>query len=203
MATLRSANGALERDLKLGEENARRFETDLKNSYGVASDLEKNLAEATARADAATEANRLLERDLRLNNERAEAAIAAAEQAALSTFSDQAGAVGSDPLSNPGEATVLRAELEAALASKDALEVETRALGVVAGGGRSAEEARMSGSRRRRGGRRRARETPSSSRSSPSRAKISSRRANRPRRARARSNSRRGSSSRWTPSRTR
>ena len=145
VATLRSANGALERDLKLGEENARRFETDLKNSYGVASDLEKNLAEATARADAATEANRLLERDLRLNNERAEAAIAAAEQAALSTFSDQAGAVGSDPLSNPVEATVLRAELEAALASKDALEVETRALRVVAeAANESAEETRMS-----------------------------------------------------------
>ena len=62
---------------------------------------------------------------------------------------------------------------------------------------------RQASLRRRRGGRRRARETPSSSRSSPSRAKISSRRANRPRRARARSNSRRGSSSRWTPSRTR
>ena len=71
MAALRRANGELERELKLGDERRVEVEGRLASSYEHASTLERNLADAEKRAEAAILANDTLERDLEAAEEAA------------------------------------------------------------------------------------------------------------------------------------
>ena len=137
VATLRSSNVAVERDLRLSHERVAMLEEDARENYGVASSLERKLHEAKRRAEDLEEKKSTLERDRKLHEERAAAAIAAAEAShASSRAADGARDADLDALERAEKEkkrekesrALLERELEEVASSKRALEAETRAL---------------------------------------------------------------------------
>jgi len=136
VATLRSSNVAVERDLRLSHERVAMLEEDARENYGAASGLEKKLHEATRRAEDLEEKKARLERDRKLHEERAAAAIAAAEashvvradQGARDADLDATAQLEREAARERASRAALERELEEVSSSKRALEAETRAL---------------------------------------------------------------------------
>ena len=136
VATLRSSNVAVERDLRLSHERVAMLEEDVRENYGTASGLEKKLHEATRRAEDLEEKKARLERDRKLHEERAAAAIAAAEashvvradQGARDADLDATAQLEREAARERASRAALERELEEVSSSKRALEAETRAL---------------------------------------------------------------------------
>ena len=136
VATLRSSNVAVERDLRLSHERVAMLEEDARENYGAASGLEKKLHEATRRAEDLEEKKARLERDRKLHEERTAAAIAAAEalhsvhadQGARDADLDATARLEREAARERASRAALERELEEVSSSKRALEAETRAL---------------------------------------------------------------------------
>ena len=136
VATLRSSNVAVERDLRLSHERVAMLEEDARENYGAVSGLEKKLHEATRRAEDLEEKKARLERDRKLHEERTAAAIAAAEashsvhadQGARDADLDATARLEREAARERASRAALERELEEVSSSKRALEAETRAL---------------------------------------------------------------------------
>ena len=140
VATLRTSNTAIERDLKLSHERIGLLEEDVRENYGVASGLEKQLHEETRRADVLLDGKTQLESDRKLHEERTAAAIAAAEAATSSAAVHNERDTDIDALDKSKAETekekhtrlLLEKEVENLEGAKRRLEQETRALRALA-----------------------------------------------------------------------
>ena len=140
VATLRTSNTAIERDLKLSHERIGLLEEDVRENYGVASGLEKQLHEEKRRADVLLDGKTQLESDRKLHEERTAAAIAAAEAATSSAAVHNERDTDIDALDKSKAETekekharlLLEKEVENLEGAKRRLEQETRALRALA-----------------------------------------------------------------------
>ena len=127
VATLRASNVTVERDLRLSSERVAIFEEDARETYGMASSLERELHQAKRRAEDLEEKKSMLELDRKRREERAAAVVVAAKSRAASRGADIVFAESGNERERTSHA-LLKREPEEVASSTRALEAETRAL---------------------------------------------------------------------------